>query len=92
MKTAMIIEIEAAALSSEYTPASHREYVIVSEDAYDDHVQIFVSQIPKKNRHLTLDAAKNSAYEQGYKSYIYKGKRVKFRESRDKRKYNLELS
>lgn len=35
--------------------------------------------------HMTFEAAKNSAYENGYRSYIYQDRQTKFRRNRDER-------
>ena len=92
MRIARILEIDAYTMLSQHPESRYLEYLILNEDEYHEDMPVLVSHVAQKNRHLTIDAAKDAAYNQGYREYIYKGKHIKFRESRNQKKYNMNLS
>ena len=83
MRTAIIIE----RAKEDYEGASC-EYIVFNADAYEPAFKI--SFVSAKDRHMTLEAAKNAAYGEGYRAYKYKEKIFTFRQSRHKKKYEEE--
>lgn len=90
MKVARILEADAYTMATQHPESRYTEYVIVNECEYMGGGQVLACRFSKKDRHLTLEAAKEAAWGQGYKYYIYKGRRVKLRESRNQKRYNLD--
>ena len=90
MKIARILEVEAYTMTPDYPETRYTEYVVLNYSEFDEFEDFKLSSVAKKNRHLTLDSAKNGAYDQGYKSYVHKGRKVNFRESRNQKRYNME--
>ena len=77
MKSCTIIETDRACYD-----APGKRYIIVNDAMVVGDYDAPPPKLKDKDYHMTLEAAKNVAYEEGYRAYSYKGRTVKFRETR----------
>ena len=86
-RTAAIIEIQ-----QQWGNITANRYILLDAKVFehDDCKDINLHKFIDKELHFTLDAAKVQAYAKGYSYWMYKGRRLKFRETRDAKKLKLE--
>lgn len=77
MKTCTILEQNRACYDS-----PGKRYIIVNDNMIIGDYDAPPPKLKDKDYHMTLEAAKNIAYEEGYRAYTYKGKTITFRETR----------
>lgn len=79
MRTARIIEVQGP------------RWIILNDKMWSMMGDGEPPRLSDKCYHMSLEAAKSKAYDDGYQAYVYGKRVVKFREIRDKRKMRGEL-
>lgn len=78
MRVARIIEVNGP------------RWIVVNEKMYDLIGDKEPPKLKDNDYHMSLEAAKAKAFEDGYRSFIHGDRTIKFREIRDKKKLKME--
>lgn len=83
MRVARIIEVDDLMRG--------KRWIVINEKSWELMDQERPPKMNDKGYHMSLEAAKDKAYEDGYRYYIFGTRLVKFREIRDRVKMRSGL-